>query len=312
MRRLLAIAAVSLIVVPSAQAKTWNAPEQEAVAEAGVLPRLADGHFHGERNLTAAQFSAALGESAAASTATVSVTAFDARLVEHLGLGDVAQHVQDAARPLHPPRYFGTEVVARFIGLRTNHPAADDALELFPSDPITRAEAAHSFAVLGGDTEWARRQLSGFELPAYAGRTKTALTTAVSKIGMPYIWGGETDARSSVYGYQAHGGYDCSGFVWRVFKLTNLVSNIAGRTAAQMAGEIPKSRRIALDELQPGDLIFFGDARFGAKATEANTVHVGIALSPHWMIHSSAQGVYVSSLDDAWRRDRFTWARRVL
>ena len=129
---------------------------------------------------------------------------------------------------------------------------------------------------------------------------------------MPYIWGGETDARSSFYGYQAHGGYDCSGFVWRVFKLTNLVSNIAGRTAAQMAGEIAKSRRIALDELQPGDLIFFGDARFNAKATEANTVHVGIALSPHWMIHSSAQGVYVSSLDDEWRRDRFTWARRVL
>jgi len=30
------------------------------------------------------------------------------------------------------------------------------------------------------------------------------------------------------------------------------------------------------------------------------------------MIHSSAQGVYVSSLDDEWRRDRFAWARRVL
>ena len=147
MRRLIAIVAASLIFVPSAQAKTWNAPEQEAVAEAGVLPRLADGHFHGERNLTAAQLNAALGESATASTATVSVTAFDARLVEHLGLGDVAQHVQDAARQLNPPRYFGTEVVARFLGLRTNHPAVDDALELFPSDPITRAEAAHSFAV---------------------------------------------------------------------------------------------------------------------------------------------------------------------
>ena len=30
------------------------------------------------------------------------------------------------------------------------------------------------------------------------------------------------------------------------------------------------------------------------------------------MIHSSKQGVYVFSLDDEWRRDRFTWARRVL
>jgi cell wall-associated NlpC family hydrolase len=312
MRRLIAVAAAVLVLAPSAQAKTWNAPEQEAVADAGVLPRLADGHFHGERNLTAAQLSAALGETATASTATVSVTAFDARLVEHLGLTDVAQHVQTAARQLNPPRSFGTEVVSRFLGLRTNHPAVDDAIELYPSDPITRAEAAHSFAVLPGDTAWARAQLLSFELPSYDARTAKALRTAVSKIGMPYIWGGETDTASSYYGYQAHGGYDCSGFVWRVFKLTNLVQNISGRTAAQMAGEIPKARRIRLDDLQPGDLIFFGDARFNVKATEANTTHVGIALSPHWMVHSSAQGVYVSSLDDEWRRDRFTWARRVL
>src|SRR3954454_8362915 len=101
MRRLIAVAAVVLVLAPSAQAKTWNAPEQEAVADSGVLPRLADGHFHGERTLTQAQLSAALGDTTpTASTATISVTAFDARLVEHLGLQDVAQHVQQAASQL--------------------------------------------------------------------------------------------------------------------------------------------------------------------------------------------------------------------
>jgi hypothetical protein len=30
------------------------------------------------------------------------------------------------------------------------------------------------------------------------------------------------------------------------------------------------------------------------------------------MINSSGQGVYVESLDDAWRRASFTWARRIL
>ena len=79
-----------------------------------------------------------------------------------------------------------------------------------------------------------------------------------------------------------------------------------------MAGEIRKRERLHLEEVAPGDLLFFGSASFGAKATEAGVDHVGIALSEHWMIHSSAQGVYVSSLDDEWRRDRFTWARRVL
>ena len=86
-------------------------------------------------------------------------------------------------------------------------------------------------------------------------------------------------------------------------------TRIGGRTAAQMAGEIRKRARLRLDEVRPGDLVFFGRANFAAKATEASVDHVGIALSAHWMIHASAQGVYVSSLDEGWRQDRFTWAR---
>jgi cell wall-associated NlpC family hydrolase len=123
---------------------------------------------------------------------------------------------------------------------------------------------------------------------------------------MPYVWGGETDAVSAG---QAHGGYDCSGFVWRVFT----AAAIGGRTAAQMAGQIRRSERIRFEDARPGDLLFFGRASFGGKANERTIVHVGIALSEHWMIHSSGQGVYVSSLyDDGWRRDEFAWARRVL
>jgi cell wall-associated NlpC family hydrolase len=257
---------------------------------------------------------------AAAASATVPVTAFDARLVAQLGLSDVARHVQDTARAagLRPPRTFGTEVVARHLGLRDDHPAPDEALELYPWDPITRAEAAHSLATILQAGQWAvdgaRAQLSAFTLPAYDAAQRAALSLAVAKIGMPYVWGGETDAVSSQFGYQAHGGYDCSGFVWRVFKLSGdpAGTRIGGRTAAQMAGEIAKRERIRLDAVQPGDLLFFGNASFRGRATERSVVHVGIALSAHWMIHSSGQGVYVSSLDDPWRRQEFTWARRVL
>jgi cell wall-associated NlpC family hydrolase len=217
--------------------------------------------------------------------------------------------VQDVARGagLHPPTTFGTEVVARFLGLRTNHPAGDETLELYPWEPITRAEAAHSLAVILGEGDWAvanaREQLTAFVLPQYDAGTRAKLALAASKIGMPYVWGGETDGVSPG---QAHGGYDCSGFVWRVF--TPQV--IGGRTAAQMAGQIRKSERIRFEDVRPGDLLFFGSAHFNSKATERSIVHVGIALSEHWMIHSSGQGVYVSSLDDEWRRDEFAWARR--
>jgi cell wall-associated NlpC family hydrolase len=334
MRRTSFLAAVAALVLPvsSAHAATlggWNKPEQRAVVSAGVLPKLSDGRFHGERALTGAQLSGALSTLAArtgqpplaaSSAATVTVTAFDARLVDQLGLGDVAAHVQATARVagLNPPRTFGTEVVARYLGLRDDHPPQDDALELYPWDAITRAEAAHSFAVLLHSGSWAaagaRAQLSAFALPRYDAAQRTALSLAVSKIGMPYVWGGETDGVSSEFGYQAHGGYDCSGFVWRVFKLSGnpAGAKIGGRTAAQMAGEIPKSRRIRLADVQPGDLLFFGTASFKGRATERSVDHVGIALDAHWMINSSGQGVYLESLDDAWRRASFTWARRVL
>jgi cell wall-associated NlpC family hydrolase len=320
----LALVLIALLALPStaraASLGGWNKSEQRAVRQAGLLTNLEDGRFHGERPLTGAQLSAALGEPQASAAKTVSVTAFDARLVKHLGLTDVAAHVQDVARGagLHPPATFGTEVVARFLGLRTNHPADDETLELYPWEPITRAEAAHSLAVIIDQGEWAvtnaREQLTAFELPAVtsSGRsslrgrqaeTLSQLALAASKIGMPYVWGGETDGVSAG---QAHGGYDCSGFVWRVFT----PAAIGGRTAAQMAGQIKKSERIRFEDVRPGDLLFFGKASFRSKATERSIVHVGIALSQHWMIHSSGQGVYVSSLDDDWRRDEFAWARR--
>ena len=143
MRRLalLIAAVVALTTAPAAAAKTrgnWNLRQQEDVAAAGLLPRLSDGRFHGERPLTGAQLTAALGALtqappvARSSAATVSVIAFDAHLVRQLGLADVAAHVQSEARAagLRPPRHFGTEVVARQMGLRTNHPAEDEQLEL--------------------------------------------------------------------------------------------------------------------------------------------------------------------------------------
>jgi cell wall-associated NlpC family hydrolase len=232
--------------------------------------------------------------------------------VRQLGLSDVARAVQgEAARAgLRPPGRFGTEVVARQLGLRFDHPSPDDRLELYPTDAITRAEAAYSFTRVmanpSGVPYYARETLGRFALPRYTADQRRALRTAVSKIGMPYVWGGETDSASgSRYGPQAHGGYDCSGFVWRVFKLSGdpAGARIGGRTAAQMAREIPKRSRIRFKSIRPGDLLFFNPP---------GITHVGIALSRDFMIHSSSQGVYVAPLYESWRRDGFAWARRVL
>jgi cell wall-associated NlpC family hydrolase len=109
------------------------------------------------------------------------------------------------------------------------------------TDAITRAEAAHLLAVAlkwqGGGAQAARDLFSQFVLPRYTAAQKRILQLAVSRIGMPYIRGGETD------GGQERGGYDCSGLVWRVFKLSGFSwgRQIRGRTAASQAWMIHSS-----------------------------------------------------------------------
>jgi cell wall-associated NlpC family hydrolase len=328
----LAAAAVSFLPATAARAASlggWNLGEQRAVREAGVLHNLDDQAFHGERPLSGHELPEALAALAArlgvapvaAPAGGVSVRTFDSLLVDQLGATNVAAAVQHQAwrAGLQPPATFGTEVVARYLGLRENHPFPHEELELYPTDAITRAEAAHSFAIAlkwqGSGAQAARELFSQFVLPRYTAAQKRVLRLAVSRIGMPYIWGGETDGAGMGFGGQERGGYDCSGLVWRVFKLSGFSwgRQIRGRTAASQAGEIARGARIRLDDVRPADLVFFGPGRFWQKATERRIVHEGIALSPDWMIHASDQGVYVSPLRlDPWRAKRFSWARRVL
>ena len=141
------------------------------------------------------------------------------------------------------------------------------------------------------------------------------LAVATAKVGMPYIWGGEADGvRAALTGWQLHGGYDCSGLVWRVFKLTGFAAGrrIHGRTAAQMAGEIPKRARVHMKDVRAGDLLFFGSAHFGSRATEASITHTAISLGDDWVVQSSGQGVTVVPLRGGWLGREFAWARHVL
>jgi cell wall-associated NlpC family hydrolase len=307
-------------------AANWDLPEQRLVAKAAVMQPVGGEGFAGARPLTASADGAALSAVATRDglapiafdhSQPLTLVRFDSLLVRQLGLGDVAAAVQTAAvqARLSPPGYFGSEVVARYIGLRYDHPSGEDRLELYPWNPITRAEAAHSFAVVLGMPSWelqsAREKLLAFSLPSYSPDQLEVLKIAVSKIGMPYVWGGTTDGTED--GLE-HGGYDCSGYAWRVYKVSGLPwgAEILGRTAAQQAAEIPRSQRVRMQDVQPADLLFFGSAHFNAKATEANVVHEGIALGNGWAINSSGQGVYVLPLTEGWLHESFAWARRVL
>jgi len=253
--------------------------------------------------------------------AVATMTMLDAELVDGVGLSAAAAEYANGARAAGlkiPPR-FGTEVAARLLGLRIDHPAREDELELLPNDPATRAEAAYSAAQIIQSSGWlvpvVQNLADTFSLPQLSMWQKRILDTAVARIGMPYVWGGTSDGSEVDFGVPARGGYDCSGFVWRVYKLTtypdegDLASTLRGRTTYVMSGEVPHSELIDFDHLQPADVLFFGAK--GPNSSPSQVDHMAIYMGNGWFIQSSGYGVAIAQLT-GWYRQHFAWARRPL
>lgn len=258
--------------------------------------------------------------------APVTVAELDAALVRAAGLRPQAQRVRNVLRRagLRPRPYTGTETVARLLGFRFNHPQDDDLLELAPTAFVNKAEAAYSLAALielGADRRArVREAVERLRVPQLAGPERALLRRAVRLVGNPYVFAGSSDRlqqvwRSPVLPTELPGGFDCSGLVWRVFKLdpaasgTRLASVISGRTTFQMSGEVRRGARIGLKRLRPADLLFFGSR--GTKSRPAEVGHVGINLGSGWFVHSSSNGVTLEPFE-GWYRTSFAWARRPL
>ena len=251
----------------------------------------------------------------------VTIKQLDAALVGYLDLGGAARQIQTTLKNagLNPRPNTGTEAVARMLGLRLNHPATEDDLEILPNQPATRAEAAWSFAhVLSLDPSqlmYVQQVAASFTLPQLTPWQARILTTAVSYVGYPYVWGGTSPTHEVDFGIPAVGGFDCSGFVWRVYKLTpypdenNLGDVLRGRTTYQMSGEVPRSNLIPIGNLQPADVMFFGAK--GPRSKPSIVDHMALYLGNGWFIQSSDEGVTLLPFD-GWYRHSFAWGRRPL
>jgi cell wall-associated NlpC family hydrolase len=77
--------------------------------------------------------------------------------------------------------------------------------------------------------------------PAGSAQGMAALRAAISQIGVPYVWGGETPGK----------GFDCSGLVqWAWMKAGFIIP----RTTQ---GQWPALHHVLLTALQPGDLLYY-------------------------------------------------------
>lgn len=75
-----------------------------------------------------------------------------------------------------------------------------------------------------------------------SGIGERALAIAKTRVGVPYLWGGI-----------GKGGYDCSGLVYSSFAQ-------AGKPVPRVAtDQYWASKRVAIKDLQPGDLVFWGN-----------------------------------------------------
>ena len=332
MWRRLAVVFVALFLVASGTASggsrarsQFAAPEIEAVVAAGLMaPSVAA--FRPDDLLTSSELAVVVSSlggsiSVADPNAVVSVRELDARLVTLAGLRPAAQAVRVGAVDggLSARPWLGTETIARLLGFRVNHPREDDSLELEVTDPITRAEAAYSIAkylvLTDAQVESARVLGESFALPSLTEWQRVVLDRALRFVGSPYVWAGTSEKPQQLFGQVLPGGFDCSGFVWRVYKTKpfagapGLSRVLVGRTTYEMSGEVAPPKRVRRAALAPGDVVFFG-AR-GPRSRPAEVGHMGIYVGNGWFVHSSRFGTTLAPMT-GWYETTFAWGRSPL
>lgn len=118
------------------------------------------------------------------------------------------------------------------------------------------------------------------------------LFRAISLVGTPYHWGGNTP----------ESGFDCSGLVAYVFRTEAGIS--LPRTSSAMAAlDAP---RIPRNDLQSGDLLFFG--------RHHHVTHVAIYVGNGRFVNAPDTGgtVRLDRLDGDYWRNHYLFAKRVL
>lgn len=119
---------------------------------------------------------------------------------------------------------------------------------------------------------------------------KKAIEAARRQIGLPYVWGGG-DANGPTGGSGGgESGFDCSGLTLYAYAQASggkiNLPHFTGSTSNPGQLGSPDVAPVPLTDIQPGDLVFFGDP--------ANPHHVGLAINSTTMIHAPTFGQTVT------------------
>ena len=165
----------------------------------------------------------------------------------------------------------------------TPAPAADATPEAPASSPAPDASAAPAEeAPAPAPAEEEPAPAPAYEEPVYEepddeepsysyGGASTAIATAMTYLGVPYVWGGES-----------YGGVDCSG-------LTMLAWESAGVDLPHLSrAQYGYGTHVSLGDMEAGDLIFWS-----SDGTQSGIYHVALYLGDGEMIEAPTFGVPV-------------------
>jgi len=193
----------------------------------------------------------------------------------------VAQAAQAVQRSGHPDAYAQWETLAR-------------QLVAAASGGATNCSGGNSDGNGGAITNPVSLP-EGFTLPAGTPvAVVTAIKFAVSKLGMPYQWGGTGDPS-----------YDCSGLMMMAYQAAGVT--ITRTTYTQVNDGTPVYNASAL---KPGDLIFTA----GSDGTVTNPGHVGMFLGDDLVVDAPRTGesIEITKFDDGYWNQQAVAFRRIV
>lgn len=116
---------------------------------------------------------------------------------------------------------------------------------------------------------------------------KNAINIGLSMKGTPYVWGGSSPS-----------GFDCSGFIYYVFKQAGY-KNISRTSAASY-----EARSYYVSSPKPGDLVFF------KNTYKTGISHLGIYIGNGQFVHAGGDYVQVSSVNESYWKSHFDSYKR--
>ncbi|MER6605826.1 C40 family peptidase [Streptomyces sp. NPDC000927] len=144
----------------------------------------------------------------------------------------------------------------------------NDAREKAETDALTEAkrrkgEALRAAIARPVTNQPVQQEIITTGMPAWV----TAINWAQTRLGVQYVWGGESDAE---------GGYDCSGLMMAAYAQ-------AGIRLPRVANDQYNASSVhpGRNGLRPGDLVFFGP-----PGSSRGIHHVGLYVGGGMMLHS--------------------------